>query len=420
MSWLDRLTGDIGLTSPEGLSFVAKWVGDARIVEKQLGIFSYPKVDRQIVQDLGIKTIQYPLTLFFDGPDNDLESTRFFNAMSARGDWIVDHPTKGRLFLQPVSFKEEIRPVESGSVTVINTSWIDVGSENSFVSAEQLSAAIEVQNANVENPSLDQLTANIDQSNVENIQAVRSTTEKSLTAFNETLGPLAEEDAEVSAQVDAIQRSITDTLESTPVDLTVLGGQIQALVSAPAAITGSVLQNLRSYESFIEKLIQIPVIAFTQTERNVVAILEIFGIAGSSAANLTAIRTLPDTRAGALSTLDSVSNIFITMTDAFDVYQEGFTDQLLEDQYFSQSQSFVESSLMTAQTASFLLSISFDLAIEKRFLLKEDRTPVEITITEYGALGDDDEFVDLFIGSNGLRGADILILPAGREVVVYV
>ena len=43
-----------------------------------------------------------------------------------------------------------------------------------------------------------------------------------------------------------------------------------------------------------------------------------------------------------------------------------------------------------------------------------------ITIDEYGELGDNDINYDLFISSNNLKGNDILLLEAGREVVVYV
>ena len=98
MSWEDRVRGNITLTSPDGDNFVGKWIGDPRESQKQLGIFTYPKVDKQIVQDLGISGISYPLTIAFDGEDNDLEATRFFDALSARGPWSINHPTKGQLF----------------------------------------------------------------------------------------------------------------------------------------------------------------------------------------------------------------------------------------------------------------------------------------------------------------------------------
>jgi hypothetical protein len=40
-------------------------------------------------------------------------------------------------------------------------------------------------------------------------------------------------------------------------------------------------------------------------------------------------------------------------------------------------------------------------------------------VTEYGSLGDADANYDLFVRSNNLSGNDILLIPAGREVVIY-
>ncbi len=56
----------------------------------------------------------------------------------------------------------------------------------------------------------------------------------------------------------------------------------------------------------------------------------------------------------------------------------------------------------------------------KRFTLSRPRAPIEITISEYGELGPEDSYLDLFIASNHLRSDEVILLPAGREVVVYV
>ena len=274
MSWLERLKGSITLTSPDGVTFIAKWFGDNRTARKQLGLFNYPKVDKQIAQDLGIAGIAYPLTIAFDGPDNDLESTRFFEALTARGRWLIDHPTKGRLFLQPVSFKETIAPIESGSITLFQTEWLDVALSSSVISVEQLSALVESQKTAVEIASLNQLVELSDQSTIENIQTIKSTTEKSLDVYDQTIKPLADLSESVSAQVEAIRRGIDDTLSSSPIDMTVLGGQIQALVRGPAVITGDVLEILQTYQDFIDKILVIPTNVATRTESNIISIME--------------------------------------------------------------------------------------------------------------------------------------------------
>jgi hypothetical protein len=94
-------------------------------------------------------------------------------------------------------------------------------------------------------------------------------------------------------------------------------------------------------------------------------------------------------------------------------------DAGIGDQYFGARETEDALADLSAEVAQYLLSIIFDLKIERRFILDRDRSPLEIAITEYGKGGWDDEYFELFIRSNNLSGVDILILPAGREVVVY-
>ena len=59
-----------------------------------------------------------------------------------------------------------------------------------------------------------------------------------------------------------------------------------------------------------------------------------------------------------------------------------------------------------------ILRRSFDLAAVRYITLQSNRVPLEIALTE----GMD---LDLFISANQLKGDDILLLPAGRRVAVY-
>jgi hypothetical protein len=63
----------------------------------------------------------------------------------------------------------------------------------------------------------------------------------------------------------------------------------------------------------------------------------------------------------------------------------------------------------------YLLSQFFNLATEKRFIIKNRRSPLEVCVTEYGSI----DYYDLFIESNELSGDEILLLNPGREVVIY-
>lgn len=419
MSWQDRLRGFAELISPDGQVFSAKWSGNSRSVEKKLGLFTYPKFDGAIVQDLGLAGTSYPLTLSFDGEDNDLEASRFFDAFSARGTWSVTHPTKGLLLLQPVSVAERVEPVESGSITVFETEWVRPTTQATVASTAQLAADIRSQSEGVADTALTQLTTIISQQSVSEVNALKSATETTLSVYDLTVAPLLASSSSLAAQAGAIRRGIADTLSTAPLDLTVLGGQIQAVMRLPAQVTGDVLGVLKPFADFIDQVSVLPDEAADQTYLNTLAIRELFLTSANSSIASAATGSL-DTRAQALEAVDLVALAFQTMTDALDGAQEQFETLLLDQQYFSQSTSFVQSSQIAASATQYLLEASFDLAIEKRFTLNQERAPIEITITEYGSLGEDDSNLDLFIASNELKDSEILLLQAGHVVVVYV
>ncbi len=87
----------------------------------------------------------------------------------------------------------------------------------------------------------------------------------------------------------------------------------------------------------------------------------------------------------------------------------------IDKQFISQSGSYTNVQNTFALTMKYLISQFFNLKTEKRFTLKKERSPLEITVTEYG----DIESYDLFISSNNLTGDEVLLIPAGKEVVVY-
>ena len=414
MSWQDRLRGSLDLVSPDGKTFSAKWSGDSRSIAKKLGIFTYPKVDGVIAQDLGLEGTRYPLRLFFDGQDNDLESSRFFEAFNARGTWVVHHPTKGVLSLQPVNITENIEPTESGSITVFETEWLQTIAPGAVISTAQLAAFIRSQAQTVEDAALSQLTTIADQRSVEQVNALKSATETTLSVYDKTIAPLLEASGDLAAQEASIRRGISDTLSASPLDLTVLGGQIQAVMRLPAQISGDTLQVLTPFADFIDQISILPDEVADQNYINTLAIREIFLTSANSSMALASTSSVFVTRSQTLEAADLVSFEFQTMTDALDGAQEQFETLRLDQQYFSQSLSFVESAQITAGAVRYLLEASFDLAIEKRFTLDRERAPIEITITEYGTLGDEDSNFDLFIASNQLKDSDILLLPAGR------
>lgn len=421
MSWKDRLRPTIKLTSPEGNVFEALWAGNQRTLAKKLGIFEYSKVKGAVVQDHDVGAMQYPLTFFFDGDDHDVEANRFIKACEENGRWEIIHPVRGKLKLQLVSVTESINPIESGNVTQFETSWIAAIDDAVIKSTSQLSAEIANQ-ADITNlTAADQLSENIKQDKFTEKLALASTMDKIVNAAKTNLAPLYETLAEVNAQVQSIYRGVQDTITQVTVDVLSLAGQVQNLVQFPALVSDDIDARLNAYSGFIAEALNISTgDDLTNRGKNVVSIQEVALTAAIIATASVVITGDLKTRKQAIESIESISALFVDITDGLDDIQEAFKDNDIDIQYFSQSSSFSDASIIVAQASAYLLKRSFDLAIERRFTIERPRAPIEITITEYGDLGADDANLDLFIAANSLKNIDILILPAGREVVVYV
>lgn len=415
MTWRDRLRTEIALTSPSGQQFAAAWAGNPRTVEKRLGIFDYPKIPGAIVQDLDVGADLYPLSFYFEGEDHDLEAERFFTACKERGTWTVNHPVKGQKVLQLITVTEEVQPVSSGNMTLINSEWIEPRNVTAAASATQLAAAVVAQAETLQEVAAGQLAAVVELDTPSKITAFKNAITAAVTRVNTTLAPLRQLSADVQAAALSVHRGITSGLDAAALDVLSLGGQIQTLVTLPGDAVADISTRLEYYSGLISAMVGIEPDTPSEGGINAAAVQEL--VLTSALVTMATATTEGDlsSREEAVSYLEQAAAAFTDITDTLDASQALYQDNALDLQYFSQSQSFNDGAVLVGQVTALLLRKSFDLAAAKRFTLKRGRAPVEIAATEYGDL----DHLDFFISSNRLKGTDILLLPAGREVVVY-
>lgn len=398
MTWIDRLKPDIQLTSPTGQQFAAQWTGNSRTAEKRLGVFEYPGVDGAEVQDLGIGPDRYPLTLYFDGSDHDLTAKEFWEACKEVGLWSIDHPVRGLLFLQLVSVTENMNPVESGNITTVDTEWIEPNSDIISVSITEQTAAVKGAVIVLQDQAAGQFNAVAD---TNAITRLKNSVNVAVTTINNTLAGAAALSADISASVSSVQRGIVSALTASTLDTLSLAGQIQTLIDLPGQAVDDVLTRYDYYNTLIENTINSNIAD--------VAVKELVLIGCLSSLGTTIAEAEFDNREKSLVFVDNLRDVFDTITNALD---ESQISADIEKQYFSQSQSYNDAAQMVSIAVNLLLRRSFDLSAVKRITLGRPRVPWEIAITE----GVD---LDKFIESNRLKAEEILLLPAGKQVVVY-
>jgi prophage DNA circulation protein len=420
MSWKDRLKTGLQLTSPLGDVYTANWIGNDRSKDKKIGRFDPPNFVGSIIQDLGINASTYPLTLHFSGDDHDLISDNFYLSCNQTGVWEIIHPTQGKLSLQLLSVSQQIRPVESGNITVFETEWIEPTQEQKEKSVIQLSSEIDAQILEVNSSASDQYVDNISTDNASAIVENKKTILSTLINANNAYKNIIALNNTITKEMLSIKNSINETINSATLAPASLAGQMQLLIQLPILATSDIFERIKACIGFNDNQISLLPTGSDIKSKNIVNAIELTLCASLAAMCKSIITGELLTRNETIDFINIIINEIEKITENLDYVQDNFNSVSIDKQYFSNSSSYAELLKLAGYTINYLLKSILNLKIEKSFILDRPRCPIEITIAEYGSLGEDDINLDFFIDSNYLIGSEIRILPAGKKVFVYV
>jgi hypothetical protein len=429
--WRDRLRPVVSLISPEGSVFEGNWRDSDQVLEKKVGIFSYPRVRGNVVQDLEANSDRFSIPFSFSGKDHDIIAKQFMITCRERGQWQVTHPFKGFLALQLLKVTQLDRTVSQGNITRFDTEWIEPIDETSLQTGAELLGLVNTDVDLLNIAAALQFANNIVDNTIAQISAVQRAVNSIKTFAQTALGPIAQLNATIEAATRGIANGIDDTVEELVLAPFEIAGQIQNLIQLPLRSTTDISDRLNAYADLTDRVLTLSPGGNTAISKNTIATQEL-ALSAVIGANAQTVVTGPprgtgsasisggfDTRSQSVQAIDSLQNRFISITDNLDALQKQFENSDIDAQYFSQTETYTRAREATARSARYLLQTGFDLSIERRFTIDRPKTPLQVTIEEYGSLGDDDSNLDLFINSNELKGNDILLLPRGKEVVIY-
>lgn len=422
MSWENELRPYIEFTSPDGNFYIASWINNERSVEKKLGMFDPPNFDGTLVQDLKTKSVLYPLDVFFDGINHNKDANNFFESMGEVGQWEIIHPIHGSLALQLVSCTQIDDPVGNGNYTAFKTNWIAPANITILLTPDELSNSI-IANALIFAEDMLLQLQQLLVSTYSSIQATINTLNKIANFMDNTIKSLTALSAEIQESYIAQRAAFDNALDNYGIDNTDSNDVSSALIDlsyTTLEISTNFSERFSAYNSLFEDLSVLTPTTTTREDLNRVITQE-FGI---FIILLTIARIIGtsefETRSEIISAIENISSIFNSAITVLENAQNNFSTLDIDFQFFSVSQAYTSLINIYTLCIKFLLSQFYNLQAEKKFTLKNARSPIEITVTEYGDLGENEENYDLFLTSNNLSGNDILLLPAGKEVVVYV
>lgn len=420
MSWQDRIRPEIKLESPDGDVFHALWRGNERKKERRVSFFNYPKLDGTFSQDLGVNGIKYPLTIFFDGEDHDTEGQRLFNACDQSGFWLITHPILGLLSLRLTTVRQPFEPVENANITEISLEFVETTDADAIISVAELggelTSGLETLNANTKESFSNRLKTDIAAARA----AVTTATNASLSAIQSVLGPLIETVAEIQALVDATISGIQQTISAAVLQPLILASQFQTLIQTPALAINDTKGRLDYYNKLTDEIFNIDNESVLSDGTNTAQVKEMLLCAIIGAVSETVRTGEIKTRREAISNMETVFNLYVNIVNHLDGLQARFIDNDIDFQYFSQSETYTDVANLVSTSLKFLISSLGDLAVEKVIKINEPTSPLSVALNEYGGPGDGDANFDFFIETNKLKGNEIILLPAGKEVIVYV
>jgi len=419
----NRVREEIKLKSPiSKQEFTAKWSGGTRSFNKRLAMYEYADVNGTVVDDFGVGGDRYPITLIFDGPTYEGRADQFIKACRENGKWEVIHPTKGFLGLQLISLSEQDQPVTQANLIKIDTEWLEFIDPRTHKTGAQLRAQT---NADIG-------LLNVDQRNRFNRVKMKTFSDRSKLSdmadamakgVDKVLGPIAAKNAEINQKMLRAQRDIQSMISSGVIEPLKLAGQIQETIQTPMYAIRDIKGRLRACKDLALNIFA-QNDAFNPGDNDSAnfnrALMQELSLT-SVLASVTTVGITSDlnSREDAITLIEAQEGFKSDIAAHLGDSQQGLADALIDTQYIMQEASYNQMINMTGSGKAFLIKEAMDLKVAKRYTLTKDRATLEVAISMYGDDWSEDQFT-FFVESNNLRGDELLMLPAGKELVIYV
>lgn len=419
-SWINRLRPGITLVSPKGNRFEAKWRGDDITIQKRVNRVSHPDQDGESSQDLGLNSPDYPFVLYFDGPDCDLKEKDFSRAFAERGVWEVTHPLYGYLRLQPVKIVIRAQPVESGNVIEVSSEWFEPA-EDGAAPAPDTSAAVSAAVSALSETALAD-AEQISQKAAASAEASQSVARQFRKGLDFVKGALRS----ANDRITAIMETINDLTMQAYLDVAALSGAVIQLYESPGLFAGSISNRVSMFALLGNRMIAdlLAAVGVPQNKPAIALTGELWLNAVACGVGMAITEKSPQTRGEALAALRLYRAFLERSAAVLDALAKASAiapgRSSIREQYFPRVASAEAILTLNAAIARHMMSVAFDLKTEKRIVLDRPTSPLFLTIREYNCTAANaDYYYDLLCRSNNLLGRELLLLPAGREVVIY-
>lgn len=437
MGWDSRLRTPKYI-SPSGKVFEFEYQDVERSRDKKIGAFDFPKLNGSYFQDLGNKGVGYLTRMSFTGEDHDEIADKFFDATGEIGPATLEHPRYGTKRVLAISVKQTDALTTKANTTSFVVDCREtlegiVPKSNNDALSEIDSSADKLKEEGAEkyeekHKIIDGGSVSIDKQETENL----------LDDIESSLNGLMEDSANFAASIDEVRANI-DELINKPATIinqiseiismparaigntvdTVTGGYINLVNSINNAtdtdrisnlVTGSLDNHLVSDESTASANINSSQRNYTLSLTTIVALSRAITIFASNG-SLT-------TRKQAIELSESLADLWEDTQQKYDSIQSEFTDIGQLEYQWSQDDELSNSSNKAVVSAiGNITELAFGLYTERVLLLDRPSNIISLSAKLYGSV--ENSVVQKLIDTNSLKGEEILLVPAGKEILYY-
>lgn len=424
-SWMDRIRGEIGFTSPNGTEFTGSWIEDTRSKAKRLQMTDYLEKKFTKVRDLEIASTTHPIVFYFHGNDSDKTSEKFWQSCDEKGEWEVIHPVNGFKSYQLVSVSQKNSPVNNGGIVEFSTEWIEPQDFNPTQSGRELKSIADFHRAKLkENSALTfaeklSLGSEALRKNMENVSG------KIAGISSTALGPVAAiNDFAYAAFLDS-SRMIRDIKLSTIYQGKMLAGQMQNLISIALTATIDPFVRNRAYNDMVSKVVGEGFVTIGgKTEvaipKNQTGINKALAIQLTSESCIDALCEIATTSqinsiSDGLSIIENLSSQLYSISAQLDSIQNELSEDTTLDLSFTSMDS-TANDIQNAITSAirYVLFIISKSNIRKSITIPNNISTIKFYLNQYKK---PDGFFN-FCDRNNLTGNEFFMLPAGKEIQI--
>lgn len=411
----DSLIRQARYIAPSGATIVMQFDDLERSSAKKIAVHELPQQDTPIVQDQGNQARRYPFACYFSGEFAYAQADALDAALSEIGPGTFEHPMFGNLDVIAATWAESRKLVEGLGRVDFSIEFVQAPKVKPLSSSTPVSEASVVVDLTTSaiDASASDAARNFNPANAADKAKAKAGILKNVSDFSDNFREVAADVSEVSTAISRQVRTITNTIDDLIEAPLELFNAFATLAKLPATITTGVANKIAAYRDQIASIAESVPASYSQA---VASVQNLFCILGG-AAEASTIGDIP-TRVEAIAVADEV----LACAEASIAYIEATEAAVPEYRAdFDTVQALISAASMARAS---VIERAFSLRSERRVTLDVETTPLNLIALFYGdtaeTVPDLDAALDDFIAINSLKGDEINLVPAGREVVYYV